>query len=1048
MAEFEDSWRPWQEVLEGRLGNSGGGGRGAYGRVDGDLPVALRWAGPTGRTSNPATSAGGGRGKYSYVDGDLPVSARTDVPAQAVAHRCHSNQLVRRSFAGFGSAIPASSLAQRRDKLDGFPSDIVVMHVNIQGLRSHLAELCAAVRLCASPPAIICINETFLDDGVENIELEGFVVAGRRDRSYSGDIRRCGGIIVFVRTEIADNVTLLQTSRVSERLWVQMHTDNGPYLLGVWYRPPCPGEVQSIESFETELDELRGDSLGVLLMGDLNLHSKRWLIHSTSNSVEGELMRELCLRKGLWQMVREPTRGEYLLDLAVTDIESASVSVSSKIADHATLTARFNLTIPRTATQTRKVWSFAKADWDALNEELGSTDWSCLQQCNASRAAELTTSMILDMAAKHIPQRELRTTKRTHPWLTDDIVNLVAAKHAATSGTPEHEAAVQACSAAIMTEYNAYCAQARQMLVEARRGSKQWWSLSRELLSQQAKIQSIPALKSPSSCWTYDAHGKAELLAASLSSKSILPAPVANEYTELDSWPCRQKHLRDLTLKEVIGTLAALDESSGAGPDLLPARILKQCREHLALPILYLATLIVNSGEWPTGFKLHWIVPIFKRGAVFLPKNYRGVHLTAQISKVIERLLLGLMSTHITLWNLGGDNQFAYTKKRGSRDVLVLLTMRWVKTIDAGLKVLVYCSDVSGAFDRVSKGRLLAKLEAKGIHPKLVKLISSWLEPRQASVVVAGAKSMPFLIKNMVFQGTVLGPQLWNLFFEDARRAIREFFYEEMVYADDLNAYKVVPASTSMESAMKSLDNVQQELHRWGAANQVTFDPSKESRHVLSRSEPFGDDFKLLGVIFDSRLDMDAAVRTLAGKMRWKVKMLLRSRKSFSTEDLVTQYKQQVLSFIEYRTGAIYHATATVLRQLDGIQERFLRDLGITKEAALLDLNLAPLAMRRDIALLGVLHRAAIGEGPVQFREYFVRKEGSWRLHDHLENENASLLMRRSIWGLVRVYNTLAGALQCSSVKDLQMLLQERAKRVAAKQLLPEADWAQLYSPK
>ena len=101
--------------------------------------------------------------------------------------------------------------------------------------------------------------------------------------------------------------------------------------------------------------------------------------------------------------------------------------------------------------------------------------------------------------------------------------------------------------------------------------------------------------------------------------------------------------------------------------------------------------------------------------------------------------------------------------------------------MNAGLKVMVYCSDVAGAFDRVSSGRLLAKLEAKGIHPKLVKAIGSWLEPRQASVVAGGMKSKAFLIKDMIFQGTVLGPQLWNLRFGDATKAINEFMYEEIV---------------------------------------------------------------------------------------------------------------------------------------------------------------------------------------------------------------------------------------------------------------------------
>ena len=328
----------------------------------------------------------------------------------------------------------------------------------------------------------------------------------------------------------------------------------------------------------------------------------------------------------------------------------------------------------------------------------------------------------------------------------------------------------------------------------------------------------------------------------------------------------------------------------------------------------------------------------------------------------------------------------------------------------------------------------------------MVKLIGSWLEPRQASVVVGGTRSKPFLIKDMVFQGTVLGPQLWNLFFEDAKRAINEFMYDEIIFADDLNAYKILPGGTSNDVAIKAIDSVQQELHRWGEANQVTFDPTKESKHILCSSDPFGADFKLLGVEFDCGLKMTSAVRSLVNKVKWKSKMLLRSRRSFNIVDLVLQYKQQVLSFIEYRSPALYHATATVLKQLDKTQDSFLRELGIDSIAALMDFNLAPLSMRRDIALLGMLHRAALGNGPPQLREMFKRRIGSLKLVDPLEGRQPTILMRRSIWGLVRVYNTLGASLQCSAVKYFQMHLQERAKSIVSKGLL--ADWSSLYSPR
>ena len=138
---------------------------------------------------------------------------------------------------------------------------------------------------------------------MESVDLEGYVVAGRRDRSYGDDERKCGGIIVFVKADIADHVTLMHVSDLSERLWVQGHTSNGTYLLCVWYRPPVDGEVQSMGSFESEPEAMRGNVLGTLIIGDLNVHCKRWLTYSASNSREGEIMRTVCMRSGLRQLV-------------------------------------------------------------------------------------------------------------------------------------------------------------------------------------------------------------------------------------------------------------------------------------------------------------------------------------------------------------------------------------------------------------------------------------------------------------------------------------------------------------------------------------------------------------------------------------------------------------------------------------------------------------------------------------------------------------------------------------------------------------------------
>ena len=203
----------------------------------------------------------------------------------------------------------------------------------------------------------------------------------------------------------------------------------------------------------------------------------------------------------------------------------------------------------------------------------------------------------------------------------------------------------------------------------------------------------------------------------------------------------------------------------------------------------------------------------------FSAKNYRGVHLTAQLSKAAERLLLPMLETHISHTVAFASNQFAYAKGRGARDALAYITMSWILALNRRKNVAVYCSDVSGAFDRVRAERLLEKLRGKGVYPALVDLAGSWLQQRSDQVVVEGQRPSKMLLRNMVFQGTVLGPTLWNLFYEDAWRAIHEAGFVEIVYADDLNMFREFEHNASVDSVMSEAKKCQTELHKWSEAN-------------------------------------------------------------------------------------------------------------------------------------------------------------------------------------------------------------------------------------
>ena len=91
-----------------------------------------------------------------------------------------------------------------------------------------------------------------------------------------------------------------------------------------------------------------------------------------------------------------------------------------------------------------------------------------------------------------------------------------------------------------------------------------------------------------------------------------------------------------------------------------------------------------------------------------------------------------------------------------------------------------------------------------------------------------------------------------------------------------------------------------------GEGRTVTFDAEKESLHVLSRTDPAGEPFKILGVCFDLKLIMGEAIHGLAVEASWRIRTILRARRFHSTAEMVHLYKAQVLSYVEYRTVAIY----------------------------------------------------------------------------------------------------------------------------------------------
>ena len=100
---------------------------------------------------------------------------------------------------------------------------------------------------------------------------------------------------------------------------------------------------------------------------------------------------------------------------------------------------------------------------------------------------------------------------------------------------------------------------------------------------------------------------------------------------------------------------------------------------------------------------------------------------------------------------------------------------------------------------------------------------------------------------------------------------------------------------------------------------------------------------------------MHDCIDKLYRKAKAKARALLRCRRYYSIYDMLVLFKAHVRSQIEWCNGAIFHAAPSKLAWLDTIQSSFLQHLDVCEHKAFLDFNLAPMRLRRDIGMLGVL---------------------------------------------------------------------------------------------
>ena len=443
--------------------------------------------------------------------------------------------------------------------------------------------------------------------------------------------------------------------------------------------------------------------------------------------------------------------------------------------------------------------------------------------------------------------------------------------------------------------------------------------------------------------------------------------------------------------------LTKIKEDSPCGPDKIPSLVLKTCAASLAPSISAFFNFSLRKGVSPDAWKLARVISVFKSGPSNNISNYRPISFNCVLSKILERLIVQAVLSHLKDNKYINASQHGFLPGRSCITLLVHVLDDWLRGLDKkGVKQIDIVSlDWSKAFDTVPHLRLVAKIHKYNITGYVKAWLSSFISDRLQYVVYGNVSSSQVPVTSGVCQGSVLGPLLFILFMLDFPSCV----YGPVVQcADNTSIYREISLLEDVASLQEDLNSI----HLWCQLNEMKLNPLKSVHLRVSRSiSPIISAYtingshinqvpyvKILGIMVSSDLKWSLHVDMVRKKASRTLGFLAKCFKAAKSSITCMLFKSLVRSKLVYGAPAWNPTTLADLSALERVQSRATRlILGCKKsdprsraerrtECGLV--GLAKLRERVTLSffcrcLLGIYDMAIFSAGSVSVR---ARREG------------------------------------------------------------------------
>ena len=241
-------------------------------------------------------------------------------------------------------------------------------------------------------------------------------------------------------------------------------------------------------------------------------------------------------------------------------------------------------------------------------------------------------------------------------------------------------------------------------------------------------------------------------------------------------------YMEETNEAEILELISKLEIKKACGYDHITNNILKNTSYVIAPFLERLYNECIMSGVFPDAYKVAKVVPLFKGGDSDDVNSYRPISLLPALGKLLEKVISSRIVNFFDHFCLFSPHQFGFRAKFSTEHAILDIYEKLLKNLDDGLSTCAIFLDLAKAFDTVSHPILIRKLEKYGIRGNSLDLLKSYLNRRSQFVQINNSLSSYLEIEFGVPQGSILGPLLFLIFFNDLPDATKFFI---RLFADD-----------------------------------------------------------------------------------------------------------------------------------------------------------------------------------------------------------------------------------------------------------------------